>query len=158
MATRPHPRNSRIALESIRNVNDTDSPRDVMVTLLAFFRLWHEQPRRFRSDRAARFQAARVLRRMTDVHVGTWFNETTGKAHRVYQDIPARALDELGGLIFRTILPVALNVIRKMEDDEMAERERVNELHRVIAGMDTSGSNTTSAASITTEEGPMAGP
>lgn len=126
------------ALESIRNVADTNEPREVMLTLMALFKLWYEKPQRFRSDRAAMFQAARALRSITDVHVEKYRNGNTGKLHRVFRDMSPRVLTILGQWLFKQMLPLSLNVIREIEREEEAEKERVKRLYEVIKGEESS--------------------
>jgi hypothetical protein len=134
LSKRAYPRHSMRALQSVQAVADEANPRDVMATLIAFAWLWLERPKRFRSDRAARFQAARVLRRMTDAHVGRAFSPNDGQVKRYYRDASPRVLDELGTMIWRVLMPACLNVVRKIESEREAERQRVNEMRRVIAG------------------------
>ena len=119
---------TKIALESVRNVNDLNEPRAIIATLIGFIKLWHERPQAFLSDRTARFQFARVLRRLApQVHTSKYARNQT-----VYKETPPRASNKLGEILFKHFLPVGLNVVRQMEREEEAERERVKSLYRVL--------------------------
>lgn len=131
---RPTHRYTTQACYSIRAVSDENDARDIMLRLIAFAWVWLEDSRRFRSDRAARFQVARVFRRMTDQHVGQSVSPTDGKAKRYYKDPPAKTSERLGELLFKVIMPSCLSVVRKVQSEEEKEKERVKEMQRVIQG------------------------
>lgn len=74
-------------------------PDELTVMVLAVYLLRAEQPHRFRSDDAFRFQLVRRCMRMTDVNVGVSYNYKTGRSVRVYRECPPRVIDTLGGYL-----------------------------------------------------------
>lgn len=123
----------RLACESIRNVADTAEPRLVVETILAMAFLLMDQPRVFKSDRAFRIQLARRFRALTDLHCGSWWNETTGKVHRAYRDFPPRAAEVLGRHLMETIGKAGVVIWREIERDRQAQAEASRRLMEVVA-------------------------
>lgn len=89
-------RYQRSAAHEILNVDADSTPREIVVTTLAMFVLWHDMPRRFRSDAAFRLQLARRVRALSGRHVGQCFNHRTGNQKRIYREMTPKAGDIIG--------------------------------------------------------------
>lgn len=67
----------------------------VATTALAMFLLLHDQPRRFRSDRAFSFQLVRRVRALTEANAGVYWDHKEQRNRRVYRDMPPKVTEVL---------------------------------------------------------------
>ena len=113
----------KAAHEMLRVLQNVDAVTCACV-IAATYLLQEQNPRRFTSDRGFSFQLVRRFRALTDLNAGTYYNNKTGKVHRVYRDLPAQVTE----LISRTLIHayqtfIALIVKRarkKAEESELA--------------------------------------
>jgi hypothetical protein len=89
-------RYQRNAAREILNIDADSTPREIVVTTLAMFMLWHDMPSRFRSDAAFRLQLARRVRALSGRHIGHWYDHRTGKQKRIYREMTPKAGDIIG--------------------------------------------------------------
>lgn len=89
-------RYQRSAAHEILNIDADSTAREIAVTTLAMFVLWHDMPSRFRSDAAFRLQLARRVRALSGRHVGQWFDHRTGNQKRIYREMTPKAGDIIG--------------------------------------------------------------
>ena len=89
-------RYQRSAAHELLNIDADSSPREIVVTALAMFVLWHDMPWRFRSDAAFRLQLARRVRALTRRHTGLVYDHATGKQRRIYREMTPRAGNIIG--------------------------------------------------------------
>ena len=75
----PFHRHQRTACYQVLKLADTVEPRIVVEVLLALFLMLDQEPRRFTSDRAFRFQLVRRVRGLSDVKVGEYYDHRSGK-------------------------------------------------------------------------------
>lgn len=89
-------RYARSAAHEFLNINADAQPREIVITALAMFILWHERPSRFVDDRAFRMQLARRVRALSTRHRGVAYNHTTGKQRPVYREMTPKAGSLIG--------------------------------------------------------------
>ncbi|MGF7007205.1 hypothetical protein [Aminobacter sp. BE322] len=89
-------RYQRSAAHELLNISADNNPREIVVTTLAMFVLWHDMPWRFRSDAAFRLQLARRVRALTSRHTGLIYDHATGKHRRVYREMTPKAGNIIG--------------------------------------------------------------
>lgn len=66
--------------------------QEVASTALALYVYAADRPHRFADDQALRFQLVRKVRALDELAVGKTWNHKTRAMHRVYQDMPPRAV------------------------------------------------------------------
>ena len=81
----------RAAQEVVKLDGDVEASR-IVETVLAMYLLLDDQPRRFKSDAGFRAQLVRRVRGLTDMNVGSFWDDEAGKVKRVYKDLPPRAV------------------------------------------------------------------
>ncbi|MCC4239870.1 hypothetical protein [Thalassospira povalilytica] len=86
---------------------------EVIRTVCAIYLMAEHRPRTFLSDQAFIHQLVRRCRGLTDANAGIWYDQTTGKAKRVYRDLPRRTVSFLGQMITDTLGAISLSVARK---------------------------------------------
>jgi hypothetical protein len=121
-------RHERIAAHEVVKLADHVDATEVVKLAISAFLLEDHQPRRFRSDRAFRFQLVRRLRGLTDVNAGSWFNHRTGKTHRAYRDLTPRAVLTIAGWVIEALGGVALYLAKLERQEEEARLQRANVL------------------------------
>lgn len=92
----PYNRTEARAHNEFVKLDDAVEPLEIMKVVMALYLLQHERPSRFPSDDAFRFQLVRRVIRLTDINVGVSHNHKTGRAVRVYRDLPPRVSRLLG--------------------------------------------------------------
>lgn len=92
----PYNRTEARAHGEITKLADAVEPVEVMKVVMALYLLQRERPARFPCDDAFRFQLVRRVIRLTDINVGVSHNHKTGRAVRVYRDLPPRVSRLLG--------------------------------------------------------------
>lgn len=121
-------RHERIAAHEVVKLADHVDATEVVKLAISAFLLEDNQPRRFRSDRAFRFQLVRRLRGLTDVNAGSWLNHRTGKTHRAYRDLTPRAVLTFAGWIIEALGGVALYLAKLERQEVEAQQQRSNAL------------------------------
>jgi hypothetical protein len=101
---------------------------EVVETAFALFLLQDQQPRRFRSDQAFRFQLVRRLRGLTALNAGSWFNHKTGRTHRAYCELTPRAVVTIAKWVTEALGGVALYLAKMEREEAEARQQRVNAL------------------------------
>lgn len=89
-------RYQRSAAYELLNIDADSTPREIVITTLAMFVLWHDMPWRFRSDAAFRLQLARRVRALTSRHTGKIYDHRTGKKKRIYREMTPKAGNIIG--------------------------------------------------------------
>lgn len=89
-------RYQRSAAHELLNIAADSTPREIVITILAMFVLWHDMPWRFRSDAAFRLQLARRVRALTSRHTGEIYDHRTGKQKRIYREMTPKAGNIIG--------------------------------------------------------------
>jgi hypothetical protein len=95
----PYNRNEARAHQEVIKLGDTVAADDIANVVMALYLLQHERRARFPSDDAFVFQMVRRVMRLTDVNVGISHNHRTGRAVRVYRDLPPRVTKRLGAML-----------------------------------------------------------
>jgi hypothetical protein len=114
-------------MRSVVAVAEEAEAREVIVTVCAVFVLRHREPRSFRDDRSVLFQAARRFRALTDRHVGTYYDGSSGAVKRVYRTPPPRSTETLGRLLADTLGAVGLYIAKDIDRTRAAqEREKAD--------------------------------
>jgi hypothetical protein len=95
----PYNRNEARAYQEVIKLGDTVAADDIANVVMALYLLQHERRARFPSDDAFVFQMVRRVMRLTDVNVGISHNHRTGRAVKVYRDLPPRVTKRLGAML-----------------------------------------------------------
>lgn len=88
--------------------------------IAAIYLLQERNSRRFASDRGFTFQLVRRFRALTDLNAGTYYNNKTGKVHRVYKDLPAQVTEFLGRTLierYKTFVAFIIKRDRKKAEE-----------------------------------------
>lgn len=89
-------RYQRNSAHELLNIAADSTPREIIITTLAMFVLWHDMPWRFRSDAAFRLQLARRVRALTSRHTGQIYDHRTGKQKHIYREMTPKAGNIIG--------------------------------------------------------------
>ncbi len=127
-AGQPYMQQVRQACHEIERLAEHVKPSEVVETVLALYLMAEQDPRRFRSDDAFRFQLARRVRALTDVNRGTWYDHTSRRVKRVYRDTAPRTSDYLGQLLCEHLGPAGLYVARLEQALSEAKKEKAKAL------------------------------
>lgn len=104
----------------------------VVETALAMYLLEADQPRRFRSDAAFRAQLVRRVRGLTDINVGTFWDNEAGKVKRVYKDLAPRAVVVMAGWLTEAFGPTGAHLARMEERDRQKQQDEQQELRKAL--------------------------
>lgn len=110
-------------------------PKLIIETALAMFLMQDQEPRKFKSDKAFRFQLSRRLRALTDVNVGTFINPTTGKPTRVYRELKPRAAEYLGQMACDTFGGAGVLLAELERKEVEGSRQRRVDMAEAIGGL-----------------------
>jgi hypothetical protein len=125
----PVHRNGRPLIGRIgRWVKDAPKPAEAVETVLAMFLMLEQEPRRFRSDDAFRFQLARRVRGLTDVNQGTWFDHRAQRVKRVYRDAAPKTTAYIGELLAETLGAAAIHLARLEQTRSAAKKQEAEAL------------------------------
>jgi len=80
------------AADALLALNGNVAFQEVASTALALYVYAADRPQRFRDDHALRFQLVRKVRALDELAVGKTWNHKTRAMHRVYRDMPPRAV------------------------------------------------------------------
>ncbi|ACA15369.1 hypothetical protein M446_0815 [Methylobacterium sp. 4-46] len=111
----------RAAQEVLKLAADVE-PKAVVETALAMFLLLEAEPRRFRSDAGFRAQLVRRVRGLTDMNVGTYWDDESGTMKRVYREVPPRAIVVMGQWLAEAFGGAGTHMAR-LEEKDRQERE-----------------------------------
>ncbi len=103
--------------------------RRVVETVVAMCVMQEYEPRTFKTDAAFWCQVARRFRGLSDVHVGSYWDNTQGRVKRVYRDPKPQAGIALGRMLVRSLGPVGHRIILT----EQAARQRVADARHALA-------------------------
>lgn len=108
------------------------APQAVVETALAMFLLLEDEPRRFRSDAGFRAQLVRRVRSLTDMNVGSSWDNEAGKVKRVYKDVPPRAVVIMGQWLADAFGGAGGHLAKlEQRDRQQLENER-QEMHKAL--------------------------
>ena len=119
------------AYQKIARVAAEVDPMKGCIELLAVLILYQEDERRFKSHDALYTQLARRFLRLTDHHVGEWFNHQTQKVHRVYRDVSPRVLRFIGKVLLDSFAGAAGSFHRMYEQEITSRLERMKQLREL---------------------------
>jgi hypothetical protein len=125
-------RNDRQACEEVIKLAGAVETEPIAEMALALFLLHEQNPHRFLSDNAFRYQIARRLRALADVNVGTWFDPTTGRVKRVYRDLPPKTTLAMGKMLAETFGLAGLLLARREEEDQNRRKEEAEALAQAV--------------------------
>jgi len=121
----------KAAQEVIKLAGDVEA-RMVVETALAMYVLEADQPRRFRSDAAFRAQLVRRVRGLTDVNVGTFWDDEAGKVKRVYKDLAPRAVVVMAQWLAEAFGPAGAHLAKLEERDRQKQQDEQQELRKAL--------------------------
>jgi len=128
-------RYERIAAQEVAKLAADVEAREVIETICALYLMQDDQPRRFRSDDAFRFQLARRLRSLTECNCGFWHDHRTGQMKRAYHDIPPKAVALFSQWVGQSIGVIGIHLAKLERDEEEARRQNINAMHEAIAAL-----------------------
>jgi len=109
--------------------------RTVFETVMALYLIQEQNPRRFVSDRAFRFQLVRRCRGLTTVNAGEYYDHETRKVKRVYREMPPRATEVFAGIIVGTFGGAALALARRVSQAQEEKQQQAAKLARALEQM-----------------------
>lgn len=124
---KPQYRYQRESARAVLKLADSGvEPRDIVRTVLALYVMEGNEGRRFKDDRAFQFQMVRRVRLLSDVSVGSYHNQATGKTKRVYRDMAPRIVLCLAQWL-ATALGAAGVWMAKLERDQNEAKQQAHE-------------------------------
>lgn len=115
------------AASDVAAVMEQGDQQKAILTVLALVILWDEEPGAFKSDRAFRFQMARLWRGLTDLHVASYWKHDEGTVKRVYRDPAPRSAEVLGQMLIDGLGPYAMQISSQwkqaLADEHRAKQE-----------------------------------
>jgi len=111
------------ASSEIVKVMKATTEDEIPVIVASMFLLLHCHPHRFVSDRGFTFELVRMVRSLTDLNVGTFYNHRTGRVARVYKDLPARVVELMGEDIIETYKSWVALVLQHYEKEKKAKEK-----------------------------------
>lgn len=121
----------RAAQEMVKLGGDV-APQAVVETALAMFLLLEDEPRRFRSDAGFRAQLVRRVRSLTDMNVGSSWDNEAGKVKRVYKDVPPRAVVIMGQWLADAFGGAGCHLAKLEQRDRQQQGNERQELHKAL--------------------------
>ena len=104
----------------------------ILETALAMYLLEADQPRRFRSDAAFRAQLVRRVRGLTDMNVGSFWDNEAGKVKRVYKDLAPRAVVVMAQWLAEAFGPAGAHLAKMEERDRQKQQDEQQELRKAL--------------------------
>jgi hypothetical protein len=92
-------------------------------------------PRRFRTDDAFRFQLVRRVRALTELNRGTWQDRRTGRTRHAYRDVGPRATTYLAEMLAETLGVIGLTVARMDRDQAKTKEQERQELYEDLINL-----------------------
>ncbi len=120
---RPGLRHEVRAASEISKLSQNVEPRKIIVAALAMYVMLDQEPRRFRSDAAFSTQLVRRVRGLSDVNVGEWYDDKSGRTRRVYRELPPRVVEVIRGWLIAVLGPVGIK-LAALEREEQEARQR----------------------------------
>ncbi len=117
----PYNRHEKRAAEEVLRIATSADGRLVWQRVAALHMLQEKHPRTFASDRAFRFELVRLVRQLSDMNRGSYWNNSTGRVHRVYSDVPPKAVEVIAEWLIAAFGVVGLRLAR--EEDAAAARQ-----------------------------------
>lgn len=121
----------RAAQEVVKLAGDVDAGM-VVETALAMYLLEADQQRRFRSDAAFRAQLVRRVRGLTDMNVGSFWDNEAGKVKRVYKDLAPRAVVVMAQWLAEAFGPAGAHLAKMEERDLQKQQDEQQELRKAL--------------------------
>lgn len=128
----PYQADAMRASRELIKVAESTAPQEVVFTVMAMFLLAEDDPRRFRSDNAFWVQLSRRVRHLTDMNVGAYWDQTSGKCKRVYRDLPPKVSLICGKLLAEAIGPAGLYLAGLEKREAEAKRQEQAELYEAL--------------------------
>lgn len=100
--------------------------------MLALYLLAEDRPRQFPTHRGFVFQLARRLRALAEANCGVWHDSLTGKAKRVYRDVPPRVTERVGTMVVEALGSGALSFARGLAQRAEMERRSKDQLRQAL--------------------------
>jgi hypothetical protein len=94
-----------------------------------------EDPRRFLSDEAFRFQLVRRIRGLTEVNAGEWYDHKTGRTKRAYRDLSPRTTGIMADLLVRTFGAPGVMLAKREAEDLAKGKQNVAELGDAVRAL-----------------------
>lgn len=132
---RPGAAHERRAAQEIVKLTTSVEPKEAIETVLAMVMMWDQEPRRFRSDAGFQSQLVRRVRALADMNIGVYFDDSSGRAKRVYRDLPPRVVKTMADWIIKVLGGPALQIARLEVRDREAEGRRRQELQDALADL-----------------------
>lgn len=121
----------KAAQEVLKLASDVE-PSMIVETALAMYLLEADQPRRFRSDAAFRAQLVRRVRGLTDMNVGSFWDDEVGKVKRVYKDLPPRAVVVMAGWLTEAFGGAGAHLAKLEQQDRQEQESERQDIRRAL--------------------------
>ena len=124
------------AAHQLTTLAENTEPWAVVRTVLAMYLLQDQQPRRFVSDAAFDAQLVRRVTRLAPANAGTYWDQSSGRAKRVYRDIPPRAVQALAVPLKEALGAAGVMLAAKEREDAERQRDERQQLAEAIRGLE----------------------
>lgn len=128
----PHSRYVAEAMSAITKLSKTVDPQDVIEVVVAMYLLEDKHPHRFKNHEAFGRQLVRRVRALSDMNVGTYYDQSSGKTKRVYREAKPKTTDLLADILRTTFGAAALAVVTLERKEAEAQRTEQLELHAAL--------------------------
>ncbi|MBM6592391.1 recombinase family protein [Microvirga pudoricolor] len=125
--------NAGITLVTLKG--DTVEPHEVIVTALAMFLMHYQEPRRFKSDDAFTTQLVRRVRGLSDVNVGEWYDDKSGRTRRVYRELPPRVVQVIAGWLIPMLGGIGLKLVELEQAEWDARQQEIRSFYKAVSDL-----------------------
>jgi len=131
-AGRPSLRHEVQAADDLVKVAEDAPARRIVETLVAMSVMQVMETRAFKSDRAYWHQCARRFRGLSDVHVGSYWDNKQGRVKRVYRDPKPKAGEALGRMLMQSLGTVGHKIVASEEAEHQRRADANLALRRAL--------------------------
>lgn len=123
------------AADAVLRLAESVTAAEVVDTVVALYLLQKDDPRRFRSDEAFKFQLVRRVLGLTETNATRHVDPRTGAAKLAYRDPPPGVVRVLAGWITAALGPVGLHIARLEENEAAQVSEEAAAFHAALAAI-----------------------
>jgi len=116
------------ACTEILRVLKSSDPSKPAIVIAAMFLIWADKPYLFVSDRGFYFEMVRQFRSLMPYNTGSYWNQRTGKVHKVYKDLSPRVVELMGV----TVLDPYLSWVALVMDRWQRKKKQKDEAYSLI--------------------------
>jgi hypothetical protein len=123
------------AASEVKKLGDAVEPREVIVTALAMYLMHYQDPRRFKSDDAFTTQLVRRVRGLSDVNVGEWYDDKSGRTRRVYRELPPRVVQVVAGWLIPMLGGIGIKLVELEQAEWDARQQEIKAFYQAVSDL-----------------------